>query len=49
VLDALIFGGSSGLVRDVMAGGIWVVQDRHHARERDAARHFRAAMQRLTD
>jgi formimidoylglutamate deiminase len=47
VLDALVFGGGHGLVRDVMVGGRWVVREgRHPAREAVAAR-YRARVGRL--
>jgi formimidoylglutamate deiminase len=47
VLDALVFGGGRGLVRDVMVGGRWVVREgRHPAREAVAAR-YRARVGRL--
>jgi len=39
--DALVFSGSSDLVRDVMVGGRWVVQQRHHAAEEAAASRYR--------
>src|SRR2546425_278828 len=37
IANALIFSGSSGLVRDVMVGGRWVVRDTRHAAEDAAA------------
>jgi formimidoylglutamate deiminase len=38
VLDSFLFAGNVPLVRDVMAGGDWVVRDfRHRAEERSAA------------
>jgi formimidoylglutamate deiminase len=47
VLDALVFGGARGLVRDVMVGGRWVVREgRHPAREGVAAR-YRERVERL--
>ena len=36
VLDAAIFGPSRAPVRDVMAGGKWIVRDGHHAAEEEA-------------
>jgi len=47
VLDALVFGGARGLVRDVMVGGRWAVREgRHPAREGVAAR-YRERVERL--
>lgn len=43
VLDAWIFAGDNGCVRDVMVGGEWRIRDRRHAREEELARRFRAA------
>jgi formimidoylglutamate deiminase len=40
MLDSFIFAGNTPLVRDVMAGGRWVVRDfRHHDEDRIAARY----------
>lgn len=47
VLDALLFSGGSGLVRDVMVGGRWVVRQGRHAAEESAAEGYRAALTRL--
>jgi formimidoylglutamate deiminase len=47
VLDAAIFGPARAPVRDVMAGGKWIVRDgRHHAEEEVFAR-YSAALARL--
>jgi len=47
LLDTLVFAGSAPLVRDVMVGGDWVVQDfRHRDEERIAAR-YRACVEAL--
>ena len=46
-LDAWIFTGDRGCVRDVMVGGAWRVRDRVHPREDDLARRFRAAQAAL--
>lgn len=48
-LDAWIFAGDARCVRDVMVGGAWRVRDRHHRREADAARRFRAAQAALLE
>ncbi len=42
-LDSYVFVAGKSAVRDVMAGGRWVVRDRHHALEADAERAYRAA------
>lgn len=44
VVDSFLFAGNTPLVRDVLAGGQWVVRDfRHHDEERIAARFKRVA------
>lgn len=48
-LDAWVFAGDSGCVRDVMVGGEWRVRDRVHPREEDLARRFRAAQAELLE
>ena len=48
VLDAWIFSGGNACVKDVIVGGVHVVQDRHHVREEEIVRNFRAAIRRLT-
>ena len=47
-LDAWIFSGGNLCVKDMIVGGIHVVKDRHHAREDEITRNFRAAIRRLT-
>ena len=47
LLARWLFGGSDGWVKDVMAGGKWVVKDRHHAGEEAAQRAFGEAMSAL--
>ena len=47
IANAMIFSGSPGLVRDVMVAGEWAVQERHHAREENAARNYRQALREL--
>ena len=42
-IDAWIFAGDNGCVRDVMVGGEWRVQARRHPREDELARRFRSA------
>jgi formimidoylglutamate deiminase len=49
VLDAWIFAGDSGCVRDVMVGGEWRVRGRAHPREDELARRFRAAQRTLVE
>ena len=46
-LDAWIFAGDNGCVRDVMVGGAWRVRERRHAREDHLARRYRAAQTAL--
>ena len=45
--DALVFAGSSDLVRDVMVGGRWVVQQKHHAAEEAAASRYKDVLKNL--
>jgi formimidoylglutamate deiminase len=47
LLGRWLFGGNDGWVKDVMAGGKWVVRDRQHAGEEAAHRAFSAAMSAL--
>jgi formimidoylglutamate deiminase len=47
LLARWLFGGNDGWVKDVMAGGKWVVQDRHHAGEEAAHRAYADVMQAL--
>jgi formimidoylglutamate deiminase len=47
IADALVFSGSGDLVRDVMVGGRWVVQQKHHAAEEAAASRYKDALKNL--
>ncbi len=47
LVDAAIFAGNVNPVRDVMAGGKWVVEGGVHAAEDDILARFRAAMTEL--
>jgi formimidoylglutamate deiminase len=47
VLDAAIFGPSRMPVRDVMAGGKWIVRDGHHVAEEEIFARYRAALARM--
>ena len=47
LLDAAIFGPTRRPVRDVMAGGAWVVREEHHAHEQPAMAQYRATLKRL--
>ncbi|MBU6417569.1 MAG: formimidoylglutamate deiminase, partial [Xanthomonadaceae bacterium] len=47
VLDTFLFAGNTPLVRDVMAGGEWVVHDFHHEGEDRIAADYRAAVEAL--
>ncbi len=46
VLDVAIFGPSRAPVRDVMAGGKWIVRDGHHIAEEEIFTRYRAALAR---
>ena len=45
--NALVFSGASGLVRDVMVAGRWVVRERHHALEEKAAQRYARTLAQL--
>ncbi len=47
LLDAAIFGPTRQPVRDVMAGGSWVVRDGHHVEEEAAFARYRATLKHL--
>lgn len=47
VANALVFSGSTGLVRNVMVGGRWVVRDRRHRLDADVDRDYRRVVARL--
>ena len=47
LIDAAIFGPVRQPVRDVMAGGAWVVRDGHHAEEGKALTRYRTTLKRL--
>jgi len=47
IANALIFSGATGLVRDVMVAGGWVVRERHHALEAKAATRYTRALGEL--
>lgn len=40
ILSRWLFGGTDQLVKDVMVGGNWVIEDGHHAGEVEAGRRF---------
>ncbi len=46
-IDAAVFAGNQAPVRDVMAGGRWIVREGRHAREEKVAARYRAALARL--
>jgi len=48
LLDALVFAGNDNLVRDVMVGGRWLVEDGHHVAEHAVLARYRAALAELT-
>jgi formimidoylglutamate deiminase len=47
VANALVFSGSTDLVRDVMVGGRWVVRDKRHSAEASAASDYKRAVKAL--
>ena len=47
LLDAWIFASQEGVVRDVICGGRHVLQNRHHAGERQIADAFKSSMMKL--
>jgi formimidoylglutamate deiminase len=47
ILDAAIFASSSNSIRDVMAGGRWVVLNHHHKREEQTLENFRRVMRKV--
>ena len=48
LLDAMVFAGYQNPVRDVMAGGRWVVREGRHTDEEEVLRRYRAALAELT-
>jgi formimidoylglutamate deiminase len=47
IANALVFSGSTDLVRDVMVGGRRVVQDKQHAAQEEAAARYKDAVKAL--
>lgn len=47
ILDRWIFGGVGPVVRDVMVGGRWLIEDGRHAKDDEIDRAFAAVLQRL--
>jgi formimidoylglutamate deiminase len=47
--NALVFSGSGELVRDVMVGGRWMVQQKRHTAEEAAAARYKDAVRLLAD
>jgi formimidoylglutamate deiminase len=47
ILDALVFAGGDGVVKDVIAGGRHVVRERRHVRREEIASRYRAVATRL--
>ena len=45
--NAFVFGGTTGMVRDVMVAGRWVVEDRRHRLEEPAAQNLGRAVRAL--
>ena len=48
ILDSWIFSGGNGCVKDVYVAGEAIITDRHHEREEEIVKDFRAAVKRLT-
>jgi len=49
IADTLVFGGSKGLVRDVMVAGAWVVRDGRHALEEETAAAYSTVLKSVLD
>ncbi|HVM84049.1 MAG TPA: formimidoylglutamate deiminase [Candidatus Binatia bacterium] len=49
ILSRFIFAGASRMIRDVMVGGDWVIQDSRHPDEIEAGRAFAAAVRPLLE
>ncbi|MBU6474916.1 MAG: formimidoylglutamate deiminase [Alphaproteobacteria bacterium] len=47
ILDTAIFAANENPVKDVMAGGRWVVRDRHHKREEHILARYRETMRKF--
>ena len=49
MLDSVLFAGNTPLIRDVMAGGAWVVRDFRHRNEERIAERYVQTMQALSE
>jgi formimidoylglutamate deiminase len=49
IIDTFIFSSQPDMVRDVMVGGRWVVQDGHHFAEIPIAAGYRRAIERISE
>ena len=47
IANALVFSGANGLVRDVMAAGRWVVQDKRHRKAGQASAAYKRTLKQL--
>ena len=47
IANALVFSGATGLVRDVMVAGRWIVRERHHPLEEKAAQRYARTVTQL--
>ena len=47
ILDAAIFAANQNPIRDVMAGGRWVVRDRHHKKEEEILEKYMKLHQKI--
>lgn len=49
VLDSFVFSGNDNLIRDVMAGGKWVVRDGVHLREQEITARYKKTIKELNE
>ena len=49
VLDSLVFSGNDNLIRDVKAGGKWVVRDGVHVREQEISTRYKKTIRELNE
>ena len=49
ILDSFIFSGNDNLIRDVMAGGKWVIRDGVHLREYEITTRYKKTIRELNE
>ena len=49
VIDSLVFSGNDNLVKDVMAGGKWVVRDGVHFHEQEISARYKKTIKELNE